>query len=640
MEKITADSQEAKSTDIVAENIARLKELFPEAFAEDGIDFEALKQLLGGAANDKEEKYSFTWPGKRQARQIALTPSLGTLRPAPEESVDWNSTKNIFIEGDNLEVLKLLQKSYSGKVKMIYIDPPYNTGKDFIYPDNLSDTIYNYKKITGQIDQDGFALISNPEISGRFHSNWLSMIYPRLRLARNLLQDDGVIFISIDDCEVDNLCKVCDEIFGEENRLGLISVVSNLKGRSDDKYYATAHNYILAYSKYSFKTFGISIPGEYFSEYTEIDGEGNRYRLLGLRKRGDSARRVDRPNMFYPFYANPDNFAISLDKGDSYSIEILPYLSDGEEGRWRWGKDTARERMNELVCSEVGRERRLDIFQIDYAEGSNGSKRIKPKTIWSGPGFANETGSLEVKSLLGKRYFDTPKPVGLIKYCLEHATQDDDLILDFFAGSSTTAHAVFDINKDDSFRRRFILVQLPEPTDIPIYPTIADIGKDRIRRVAEKMKLEYPDYAGDLGFRVFKLDSSNIRLWNPDADDVAGSLMAYTDNLLPNRTEQDLLYEVLLKFGLDLTSPMQETSFSGHTVYSMGQGVLFACLSKTIAPTDVEPIGLGIANWRKETNPVGESTVIFRDNAFAGDVAKANMTAILQQHGIDNVRSL
>lgn len=648
MQKITADSPEAKSADIVAENIARLKALFPEAFAEDGINFEVLKQLLGGAVNEKEEKYSFTWPGKRQARQIALTPSLGTLRPAPEESVNWDTTQNLFIEGDNLEVLKLLQKSYSGKVKMIYIDPPYNTGNDFIYFDDYKDNIKNFKIISKLIDDDGEKITSDQQISGRYHSNWLSMMYPRLRMARNLLKNDGVIFTSIDDKELINLRRLYDEIFGEENFLG--TIVWNNATDNNPTNIAIEHEYIISYAKskeyiasewkseyHAAKNAILKIENELLAKFDDTDSVQKEYSHWFRENKKflwplDRYKYIDRGGVYIGSQSvhNPGR--------EGYRYDVIHPITKKPCKEPLLGYRFPPETMNQLLADNkilFGEDENkiieLKLYAKDY--------RSKLSSVIELDGRA---GPYDLKAIFPEsiKAFDTPKPKDLLRELINFSTNTSDYVLDFFSGACTTAHSVFDLNTQDFGNRHFIMVQLPESTGASQYPTIAEIGKERIRRAIKKIKAEHPDYTGDLGFRVFKLDSSNIRPWNPDANDVAGSLLAYTDNLLPDRTEQDLLYEVLLKFGLDLTSPMQERAFAGHTIYSMGQGVLFACLSKAIAQADIEPIGLGIADWRKEANPVGESTVIFRDSAFAGDVAKANMTAILQQHGIDNVRSL
>lgn len=638
--------EDGESLSIVDENIEALKAILPDAFTEGGIDFEVLRQLLGDELAESEEKYGLTWYGKKKARQIALTPSTGTLRPCPEESESWATTQNLFIEGDNLEVLKLLQKSYAGKIKMIYIDPPYNTGGEFIYPDKYQDNLDTYLRYTGQKDEEGFKLTSNTESHGRYHTNWMNMMYPRLKTARTLLSADGIIFISIDDNEYENLKKICSEIFGEENFVGSVCVVSNLKGRSDDKYLATAHNYLLAYSRGEFESYGIPLPEEYLDDYPETDDEGRRFRVQGLRKRGAGALREDRPNMYYPFYVNPRDGTVSLEEVGDFTEVVLPKLSDGQDGRWRWGKETAGGRLDELIGRQVGADARWDVFQIDYAEADGQAKRIKPKTLWMGSEFSNEAGTLEVKKLLGKGIFETPKPIGLIKYMLAQSAKDNDIVLDFFAGSCSTAHAVLEQNLEGNFGLRYIMIQLPEPSDEKSnafkqgYKNIAEVGKERIRKAAEKIKENYPDHEGDLGFKVFKLDSSNIRAWNPDASDLEQTLLDHANHLVEGRREQDVLYELLLKRGVDLTVPIEDKEIAGKTVYSIGYGVLFACLDETIDKADIEALGQGITKWHKELEPAADTQVVFRDSAFADDIAKTNMTAILEQNGIAHVRSL
>ncbi|MDX1750964.1 MAG: site-specific DNA-methyltransferase [Methylophaga sp.] len=634
---------DSKSMDIVADNISKLKELFPEAFTEGKVDFNVLKEVLGDYIDGRDERYSFTWSGKSKARMLAQTPSTGTLRPCKEESVDWDTTQNLFIEGDNLEVLKLLQKSYHKKVKMIYIDPPYNTGKDFVYKDNFKDNIKNYKEITGQVDGEGRSLSNNPETSGRYHTDWLNMMYPRLKLARNLLQDDGVIFISIDESESANLQKISDEIFGEENLLGRISVVSNLKGRSDDKHFATAHNDLLAYQKMNFITNGVPLPEEYLEDYDQVDDQGRRFRLQGLRKRGTGAKREDRPNMYYPFYVDVKTGAVSLEKSELFSEVVLPVLSDGTDGRWRWGFDTSSERIGELTAKTVGKENRWDVFQIDYAETDEGEKRIKPKSIWMGSEFANETGTLEVKKLLSSGVFDTPKPIGLVKYIMEQSldVSNTEIVLDFFAGSATTAHALLEFNIQYKSKFRFITVQLPELCDEKSaafkagYETIAEISKERIRQAAIKLGTENPDYQGDLGFKVFKLDSTNIKPWELDFDLTEQDLEDQISNIKHGRKEEDVLYEVLLKYGLDLTLPITEHSVAGHKVFDIGMGALMICLSDDITLDVVE----GIATLKDELKPE-IMRVVFKDAGFADDVVKTNAVQILKQAGIEDVRSL
>lgn len=644
MEKLD-QATDGSSMDIVQDNIAKLKQLFPDVFSEGKIDFEKLQETLGEVLEGKEERYNFTWHGKAQAKRIAQTVSTGTLLPCKKESKNWDTTQNLFIEGDNLEVLKLLQKSYHNQVKMIYIDPPYNTGKEFIYPDNFRDNLDTYMQYTGQKDNEGHKFGTNADTSGRYHTNWLNMMYPRLKLARNLLRDDGVIFISIDDNEVANLRKLCDEIFGEENFLGCICVVSNLKGRSDDKFYATAHNNLLIYSKNDFDSRGVPLPSEYLKGYSAIDDRGFRFRLQGLRKRGAGAKREDRPNMFYPFYINSKTRKVSLFKSEKYYIEVFPKLSDGTDGRWRWGKETAETRISELIGVEVGKEKRWDVSQKDFADTDDGEKRIKPKTIWSDSSFSNETGTLEVKKLLGKGIFDTPKPTKLIRYCLEHATEADDLSLDFFSGSCTSAHAIMDLNAQDNSNRKHIMVQLPEPCDEKSeafkagYKTIADIGKERIRKAGDKTLQDNADKEGienlDIGFKVFKLASSNIKPWDADFDNLEDTLLSHVDNIKADRSEEDVLYEILLKYGLNLTVPIEERSIHGKTVYIVGLGALIVCLDNEITLDVVD----GIGALKKELEPE-VMRVVFKDSGFKDDVVKTNAIQNLKRFGIDDVKSL
>ena len=642
----TVRPEEGKSFDIVSGHIERLKELFPEAITEGGVNFDVLRQLLGDAnvLDEGDEKFGLNWHGKKKARQVALTPSIGTLLPCPEESVNWDTTQNIFIEGDNLEVLKLLQKSYANKIKMIYIDPPYNTGKEFIYPDKFKENLYTYLKYTGQVDAEGMKFSSNTENHGRYHSNWLSMMYPRLFLCKTLLSRDGAIFISIDDHEVSNLQLICDEIFGRENFLGKISIISNLKGRSDDKYFATAHNYLLVYQRGEYASKGVPLPEEYLSEYGEIDSKGRKYRLQGLRKRGSGARREDRPNMFYPFYVNPSTGDLSLEQNQECDCEIFPKLSDSGDGRWRWGIETSKERIHELIAKPVGKEKRWDVFQIDYAETDDGDKRIKPKSFWMDSEFSNEAGTLEVKTLLGKGIFDNPKPVGLINYILEQTITDGDIVLDFFAGSATTAHGVMEFNAINNTNIRFICIQLPEKLDKKSvaykagYRNISEIGLARIKKASEEISQRSHNH--DCGVKLFRLTNSNIQSWNANPSDIENTLLAHQEHIIEGRHDYEILYELLLKRGIDLAVTIESREVCGKRIYSIDFGVLFACLSESITGDQVENIGQGILSWYQELVPSSDSHVFFRDSAFSDDVSKTNMAAILEQNGITHVRSL
>ena len=651
MNRIGPEDPTARSADVVAKNLELLKTLSPGAFTEGRVDFEVLKQLLGGAVDDREENYGLNWHGKRRARQLALTPSTGTLRPCPEDSVDWETTRNLMIEGDNLEVLKLLQKSYSGKVKLIYIDPPYNTGKDFIYPDNYRDSIRNYLELTGQIDGENQRLSSNTEASGRFHTDWLNMMYPRLKLARNLLREDGAIFVSIDENELVNLRSIGNEVFGEECFVAILIVLGNPKGRSQDKFFATNHEYVVIYSKKQLPKGSFSVRKDLEQirrEYREVDSNG-RFRLLELRNTHREFGKHNRPNLWYPLFT--DMLGQVYPEGGAGRQRVLPVWEDGFEGCWTWNRAKAK---NELAML-VGRHTagRWKIYRKNYAHGV----RRMLKTILDDKSYHTERGQKEFNALFSTRskLFPSPKSPYLLAQLIQTATTTDDLVLDFFAGSGTTAHALLRQNTADNGQRRYILVQLPEPinpSDVDQRAAaafcgslgkprnIAEITKERLRRAAAKIKDENPMFGGDLGFRVFKLDTSNIRAWEPDRDDMEATLLANLDHIKADRSEEDILYELLLKLGLDLCVPIKTRTIAGNTVRSVGAGILIACLTGKIDPQSIEPLALGIASWHAELAPAGDSTVIFRDSAFADDVAKTNLTAILEQYGLGNVQSL
>ena len=620
MKKLTVEDMETKSPDLIAGNIERLKSLFPEAFTEGKIDFEVLKQILGGAVDEREEKYGLNWHGKRRARQLALTPSTGTLRPCPEDSVNWESTQNLMIEGDNLEVLKLLQKSYAGKVKLIYIDPPYNTGKDFVYPDNFQDNIRNYLELTGQVE-GGKKISSNTEASGRFHTDWLNMIYPRIKLARNLLKEDGVIFISIDDSEVDNLKRVCNEVFGEENFVACIIWEKKFSPQNDDKYLTEAHDYILLYGKNKEVWRPSLLPRseEQTASFTNPDNDPR-----GPWTSGDLTSKTK---------AQGHSYCITSTTGKQH------YPPTGRQ--WGPAKDTF-DRM--LAEGRIWFGKSGDNFPRVKQFLSEVQQGIVPLTLWKHEDVGhNQEAKQELNALMDRVDFETPKPIRLVGRMLQIAGESgsgDELVMDFFAGSGTTGHAVWQKCADDKRKRKFILVQLPEPTNLPKYKTIAEITKERLRRAARKIKEENPTFAGDLGFRVFKLDSSNIRAWEPDRDDLPKTLEESAEHLKTGRTEADILFELLLKLGLDLTVSIEEKAIAGKAVHSIGAGTLMVCLSNKISPKEVEPLALGIVAWHKQLAPAGETSIVFRDSAFGDDVAKTNLAAILQQHGLENVRSL
>ncbi len=621
MKKLT--EQDGSSLDMVNENLEALKAIFPEAFSEDGINFEVLRQLLGDWIDEGEEKYGLNWHGKKKARQIALMPSLGTLRPCPDESVDWDTTQNLFIEGDNLEVLKLLQKSYANKIKMIYIDPPYNTGKEFIYPDKFQDNLDTYLRYTGQKGEEGFKTSSNTENSGRYHTNWLNMMLPRLKAARNLLRADGVIFITIDDNEFLNLHRLCDEVFGEENFVACISWQKKYAVSNNYKGVASIRDFIIVYAKSSAFSNGLLPRTEKAAARYQNPDDDHR----GPWKPVDYwnvASPEQRPNLVYPIInPNTGKEIIPKKKAWKYSKKVH-YQHVAEKKIW-WGGDGA----NTVPA--------LKLFLSEVRDG------LIPHNWWTHEeaGHTDEAKK-ELDNLFdGNAPFDTPKPVRLItRMCQVGAVAPEDIVLDFFAGSGTTAEAVIKLNEQDNGNRKFILVQLPEPTEMVDYPSIAEIGKERIRRSAAKIKGKNPDYQGDLGFKVFKLDSSNIRAWNPDRKDLEQTLLDHMEHLVEGRSEEDVLYELLLKRGVDLTVPIENKNILDKTIYSIGYGVLFACLDISISREEVEALAQGIIEWYKELEPAGDTQVVFRDSAFVDDISKTNMTAILEQNSIAHVRSL
>lgn len=626
IEKLTAGHPDAQSADIVAGNIEALRALFPEAFSEGKIDFEVLKQCLGGAVDDREEKYGLNWHGKRRARQIALTPSTGTLLPCPNDSVEWDTTQNLMIEGDNLEVLKLLQKSYSGKVKLIYIDPPYNTGKDFVYPDDFRDSIKNYLELTGQIE-GGKKTQSNMESSGRYHTEWLNMIYPRLKLARNLLSDAGIVAISIDDVELDNLRKVMSEVFGEENFIAQI-IWRKRSTPPNDKIIGSNHDYILVYSK-SLESAGLNLR-------VRSDDQVARYKNPDRHPKGPWAAGDLMANVKGGRYVASLNFGI-------VNPNTLEEHFPGANGNYRFSKETIDRLLanDEIFFGEDGRGKpKLKRFLSDVKDG------VTYPTIWDFVPL-NTSGSNEMKEIFGEAtIFESPKPVGLIQELIRLGSDGDSICLDFFAGSGTLAHAVVAQNREDNSKRRFICIQLPEktPPDSEAakqgFGTISELTKERIRRVGKALAVKNPLFSGDIGFRVYKLASSNIRAWEPVAADLENSLLAHAEHLVQGRTEADVLTELLLKLGLDLCVPIETQQIAGKPVHSIGAGALIAFLSDGITREVVEPLAQGIIAWWQALAPAGETRVVFKDSAFADDVAKTNLAAILSQAGIKDMRSL
>lgn len=647
MKKLTAGDPETRSPDLVAENVERLKELFPELVTEGpngiSINVDVLKTLVGDeTVTDVDEKYGLNWHGKRRARQLALTPSAGTLRPCPEESVDWETTQNLMIEGDNLEVLKLLQKSYAGKVKLIYIDPPYNTGKDFVYPDNYQDSIRNYLELTSQAE-GGAKVSSNTETSGRFHTDWLNMMYPRLKLAKSLLGPTGAIFVSIDDNELFNLKAICDELFGPECFAGCATRVTGTPTGGGFRVLVNQVDYVLIYLKHP----GVELEGVSLTDADEAiydrEDEKGRYLSRSLRRTGGEDRREDRPSMYYGI-RSPDGAV------------VYPIGPTGYESRWICSRDRYDEMLAEglIEWQQVEKDGTItwQVYQKFYLEG-----RLKqPSNLWDKL-EGNKKATRALKALFGgEKVFSFPKPVGLLMHILQVAAADKaSIVVDFFAGSGTTAHAVMRYNAEDAGKRRYILVQLPEPLNpedrrqkVPSQfcdrlgkpRNIAELTKERLRRAAIEIGEENPMFSGDLGFRVFKLDSSNFRAWDPNKDDLDVTLLDSIEHLKSGRTEADVLYELLLKRGLDLCVPIETRSIAGNDVHSVGGGVLMACLAERVESSEVEALAQGIVEWRTSLDPAGETTCVFRDSAFADDVAKTNLAQILDQEGIKKVQSL
>ena len=639
-----------ESPDMTAQNIDRIAALFPNCITEmldeehstpekkvykRAVNFELLKQMLSPDVVDGDEAYEFTWVGKKAAIVEANKPIRKTLRPCMAESKDWDTTENLYIEGDNLEVLKLLQESYLGKVKMIYIDPPYNTGNDFIYADDFVRSQEEENEQMGMYDEDENRLFKNTDTNGRFHSDWCSMIYSRLMLARNLLTDDGVIFISIDEHEVDNMRKMGSEIFGEENFIAQLIIVSNQKGRNDSKHFAICHEYLLVFGKYKFVANGLPLTEEQRAAFNLVDEDGNFYQLRDLRKRGNADRRTDRPLMYFPIFYNSNTHETSLTEKEG-SIEIVPTLSNGEDGRWRWGKDRVQKNLSIIEPFYSARTQKWGVNYRVYLDpklnplddSEEDEKLSKAKTVWNGGDISSDVAKRTLKSLLGCAPFDFPKAVALLQKAVQIGTVKDSIILDFFSGSATTAHAVMQLNAEDGGHRKFIMVQLPEKCDEASeaykagYKNICEIGKERIRRAGDKIKSESPMTTQDLdiGFRVLKLDDTNMKdvYYAPDDYD-QGMLAGLESNIKDDRTDLDLLFGCLIDWGLPLSLPYKSEQIDGCTVHTYNDGDLIACFDTNIPESVVKEIA--------QRKPL---RAVFRDSGFASSPEKINVFEIFK----------
>ena len=644
-----------QTTDVVDENIKRIGEMFPNCLTEVkdekgrpqvAIDFDQLRQELSkNIVEGAEERYQFTWPDKRNAIRLANAPTTDTLRPCREESVDFDNTQNLYIEGDNLEVLKLLRENYLGKVKMIYIDPPYNTGNDFVYNDDFSQSAGEYMHNSGQEDQEGNRLVANSESNGRFHTDWLNMIYPRLKVAKDLLSEDGVIFISIDDNEVENLKKVCDEVFGESNSQALVTYVRKTSGKQDSSNFMKSTEYIVVYSKTDKWDCQPLVADSHVTDrYNKTDDEGRAFRETDLRKTGNADRREDRPLMYYPFYFNPNNNELipsSIERQDlklKGYIEIFPIKPDGTEGRWRWGIDNAKNNVDFLIAREMPKYKgKYTVYEKDYIDKKGEIRTVKEHTSWDRKEFNSDNAMAEFKKLgFSNQLFPFPKSSALMKHIAYLADTQNSIILDFFSGSATTADAVMQLNAEDGGKRKFIMVQLPEATDEKSeaykagYKNICEIGKERIRRAGKKIKEESPLTTQDLdtGFRVLKLDSSNMQdVYYTPADFDEKDL--FEDNIKPGRTDEDLLFQAMIELGIELSAKIEKQEIAGKTVWSVSDGYLMACFDENVNETAIKEIA--------KQHPY---YFVMRDSSLATDNVADNFEQIWEEYSKDTERRI
>jgi len=622
-----SDKPHFETPNLTAENLTKLAALFPGVVADGKVNFDLLRSMLGDEVFG-DEVYEFTWVGKRAAIAEAGRPIRKTLRPSVEESKDWDTTENLYIEGDNLDVLKLLQESYLGKVKMIYIDPPYNTGNDFVYRDDFSQNREDYDGEAGAYDEEGDRLFRNTEANGRFHSDWCSMMYPRLILARNLLRDDGVIFISIDDNEVAQLRKICDDVFGSSNFVAQLAILVNPRGRHLDKFIAKTHETVMVYVKsYNANSIsGVEKEGRMIEEYNREDVRG-KYRLLGLRNRNQSFNPHTRPNLYYPLYVNPMTHQVSTSQSSDYGDEVWPDTPDGIKTCWTWSNIKVDSDNCLITAEKTGDEWR--IYRKDYLYDEEGKpSETLVKSLWDDNQFSNDAGRGAVKDLFNRAIMDFPKSPALLKRLLQMGTNRDSTILDFFSGSATTAHAVMQLNSEDCGNRKFIMVQLLEVcadgTEAAKagFKNICEIGKERIRRAGEKIKAEAALTAQnlDIGFRVLKLDDTNMTdVYYAAGDYTQDMLVQMESNIKPGRTDMDLLFGCLLDWGLPLSMPHTHEKIDGFTIHTYNSGDLIACFEERISEKLVREIA-GRQPLR----------AVFRDSGFNSSPDKINVFEIFK----------
>lgn len=628
------DKLKMHSMDKVDENIRKIGALFPSCVTEKknangeveyAIDFDKLRQELSAVVvKGSEERYQFTWPDKKKSVLAANAPISDTLRPCRAESVDFDTTQNLYIEGDNLAVLKLLQETYLGKIKMIYIDPPYNTGNDFVYSDDFAESTEEYITHSGQFDEDGNRMVQNPESNGRFHTDWLNMIYPRLRLAKDLLAEDGVIFISIDDNEQENLKKICNEVFGEVNFLTCVTRATGTPTGGGFDGLVNELDYMLVYAKnISVVTInGLPMSDEDSKIYDQLDEKG-RYLIRPLRRTGGEDRREDRPTMYFPITA-PDG------------TQVYPIGPTGYESRWICSPETVKRLDDEGLLAWKSNEtngiKKWTVYQKFYLE----NRTKAPGNLWNDV-EGNKKATRDIRLIFdSQKVFDFPKPMGFIKKVLQIGSDKNSIILDFFSGSATTAHAVMQLNAEDGGHRRFIMVQLPEPCDEKSeaykagYQNICEIGKERIRRAAKKIAEEHPDAEFDGGFRVLKLDSSNMKdVYYSPSEYKTDFFDSLTDNIKEDRTPEDLLFQVMLDLGVLLSSKIEETVIAGKRVFNVADGFLVACFDENVTEETITAIAKQKPYY-----------FVMRDSSMANDSVATNFDQLFATYSPDTVRKV
>lgn len=619
-----AEKLKMMSDDIIQENIDYIAERFPnvlkEVRDENGkltrkIDFDVLKQELSSVIiDDKQERYQITWPDKKKSILLANSKINATLRPVKEKSVDFDNTKNLYIEGDNLDVLKLLRETYLGKIKMIYIDPPYNTGNDFVYEDNFAEAEEDYLTRSGQFDDQGNRLVENNESNGRFHTDWLNMMYPRLKISKDLLRDDGVIAISIDRNELSNLYKICSEIFGDRNFISIMPrKTSEIVRVLADYELQNINDYVLLFCKNINNVKLIKkIVGKITYEYKDEKGA---YTLKSFQNSGENGTRTARPNLYYPIYYGENSKKLSLDKLDEKCIEILPKKVMNDDGRWLWSKEKFI-KDHELLEYKNG-----TIYRKVYFNEDEDQNKYQAEKTWLDM-YPNRLGAASLNSLGLKGLFDYSKPVELINFLINIVCSKNDIVMDFFSGSATTAHSIFELNSLDDGKRNFILVQLPEIVSHENYLTICDIGEERIRRAGKKIKEESGLLSNDLdiGFRVLKLDSSNMTdvYYNPKT--YTQSLLDDTiSNIKEGRTALDLLFQVMLELGIELSAKIEEKAISGKQCFVVNENDIVACFDTEITDEII-----------KELASIHPLYAVFRDASFASDSANINCEQIFK----------